>query len=449
MTQKIRPTGMLAFTIVWTGQAVSFLGSAMSWFAFTIWVWQTTGEATALALVEFFAFGPTLLLSPLAGALVDRWSRKLVMMLSDLVTGLGTIVVLLLYVTNHLQIWHIYVIAIVAGAFQAFQFPAYSATVTMMLPKEQYARAEGMMGLAGAASGVLAPALAAALLASIGFAGIMLIDVATLALAIGTLLFVHVPQPIVTEAGRKSQESIWKESLYGFRYILERSNLFALQLLFAVGNLFESIGFALVAPMILARAGSDETMLGGVQSVGAIGGALGGLLLIAWGGPKRRIHGVLIGWALANLLGMSLMGLGHTILIWALASFCAEFFTPVVEGSNQAIWQAKVAPDVQGRVFATRLLLSQITIPIGMLLAGLLADRVFEPAMMPGGSLATTFGWLTGTGPGAGMSLILVFAGLLGILVNLGGYGFRVVRNVEDILPDYDGAVAPPVKAHA
>jgi DHA3 family macrolide efflux protein-like MFS transporter len=440
---------MSAFVIVWAGQIVSMFGSAWAWFALTIWAWQTTGQATALALVSFFSFGPTLLLSPIAGALVDRWNRKLTMMLSDLATGLGTVVVLLLYVTDHLQIWHIYAVGVVAGAFWAFQFPAYSAAVTMLLPKEQYARGEGMIGLAQSATGILGPPLAAVLLGAIGFAGIMLIDLVTLILALGALLVVHIPQPTVSTAGRQGQGSIWQESVYGLRYIFERPSLRALQLLFAGGNFFEALGFALVTPMILARSGNNEIMLGSVQSIGAVGGVMGGLLLILWGGPKRRIHGALLGWALANLLGLSLLGLGTSLTLWAVGHFFVDFFTPIVEGSNQAIWQTKVAPDVQGRVFATRQLLSQLTLPFGMLLAGPLADRVFEPAMMPGGHLVSRFDWLTGTGPGAGMALMLVFAGLAGMLINLGGYAWRSVRYVEDLLPDYDGQVAPLSKAYA
>lgn len=449
MKSKPRPTGVLAFVIVWVGQIVSMLGSAMTWFALTIWAWQTTGQVTALALVSFFSFGPTLLLSPIAGALVDRWNRKLTMMLSDLATGLGTVVVLLLYATHHLQIWHIYAVGVLAGAFWAFQFPAYSAAVTMMLPREQYARAEGMIGLAQSATGILGPLLAAALLGVIGFAGIMLIDLVTLILALGALLLVHIPQPLSSVAGRQGQGSLWQESVYGLRYIYARPSLRALQLLFAGGNFFESLGFALITPMILARSGNSEITLGTVQSIGAVGGVIGGLLLIIWGGPKRRIHGALLGWALANLMGMSLLGLGRSLALWAVGRFFVDFFTPIVEGSNQAIWQTKVAPDVQGRVFATRQLLSQITLPFGMLLAGPLADRVFEPAMVPGGRLAGTFGGLTGTGPGSGMALMLLLAGLAGMLINLVGYVWRSVRCVEDILPDYDGQAAPLTRVYA
>jgi hypothetical protein len=159
---------------------------------------------------------------------------------------------------------------------------------------------------------------------------------------------------------------------------------------------------------------------------------------MVWGGPKRRVHGVLLGMVFSSLFGLLLMGLGRDIYVWATAYFLSLFFIPIINGSNQAIWQAKVAPDVQGRVFATRLLIAQISVPVSMLAAGPLADRVFEPAMMQGGSLISTFGGLVGSGAGAGMSLMFVLAGFFGMLVGFGGYAFQKVRNAEDILPDYD-----------
>ena len=430
---------MFGFSIVWLGQTVSMFGSAMTWFAFTIWAWQNTGQASALATVVFFSMGPTVLFSPVAGALVDRWNRKWVMMLSDLAAGLSTVAVLLLYAADNLQMWHLYVAAAFAGVFQAFQFPAYSAAVTMMLPKEHYARAESMVWLAQSAATVFAPTLAAVLLGTIDIAGIMIIDVATFLVAIGALLWIAIPQPASTEAGRRGRGNLWQESVYGFRYIFERPSLLGLQLLFFGCNLLDGLAFVVVAPMVLARAGDSEIVLGSVQSAGALGGIIGGTLLSMWGGPKRRIHGVLIGWVLTNLVGTLPMGLGRTLAVWAGASFFSAFFTPLINGTDQAIWQSKVAPDVQGRVFATRLMLTQIPIPVAMLLGGVLADLVFEPAMTPGGPLASAFGRVVGTGPGAGMGLMLVLVGILGALVGLGGYGFRTVRNIEDLLPDYDG----------
>ena len=433
-----RPTGMGAFTVAWIGQLVSLLGTAMSNFALTIWAYEITGKATALALVGFFFITPRVVVSPLAGAIVDRSNRKLMMMLSDLAAGATTVFILLLYTTGNLQIWHLYISAAIAGTFQAFQWPAFSAAITMMLPKEQYARANGMMELAGSASGIFAPVLAGAMLGFIDLAGILIIDIVTFVVAVGALLFVHIPQPETTAAGREGHGSIWKESVYGFHYIFKRPSLLGLQLVFLVLNLTSTLALAVFAPMILARTGNNELVFGSVQSLGAIGGVVGGVVMGIWGGPKRRVHGVLTGMLLASLLGELLLGLGRSLYIWALASFFLQFFIPIINGSNQAIWQAKVAPDVQGRVFATRRLIAWLVMPLSWLAAGPLADLVFEPAMDPGGSLTNLFGRLVGTGPGAGMSLMFVIVGLLGMLVALGGYAFRSVRDAEDILPDHD-----------
>ena len=444
--KRTRPTGMFAFTIVWIGQVISLTGSQMTGFALTVWAWLITGEATALALVGFFAFAPTVFVSPFAGALVDRWNRKFVMMLSDLAAVMSTTIVFLLFFTGNLQIWHLYITGAFSGAFGAFQFPAYSAAVTTMVSKKQYGRASGMLSMAQFGSNILAPVLAVILLTTIGIPGILAIDMVTFLVAIGALLFVHIPQPAVTEEGRKSKGSFWKESVYGFRYIVKRPSLLALQLIFFTVNLVVTFATTVMAPMLLARTGNDATVLGIVQSAIGLGGIVGSILLSIWGGPKRRIHGVLIGLTLA-MVGILLLGLGRSPLIWALSAFFTLLFVPILNGSTQAIWQAKVAPDVQGRVFAARLMISQLSVPVAMLISGPLADQVFEPAMMPGGNLAPLFSELVGTGPGAGMSLMFVIAGALGILIGLGGYAFRVVRNVEDILPDHQSEDVPSSKA--
>ena len=189
------------------------------------------------------------------------------------------------------------------------------------------------------------------------------------------------------------------------------------------------------------RIGNDELVFGSVQSAGAIGGVVGGVAMSAWGGPKRRVHGVLLGWFCLGLLGQTVLGLGQALPVWAAGIFLMAFFGPILNGSNQALWQAKVAPDVQGRVFTTRRLIAWLVSPISRLLAGPLADQVLEPAMAEGGSLAPVFSWLVGTGTGAGIALLFVFTGLLAALTGLSGYLFPVVRNAEDILPDHDAVV--------
>jgi len=440
-------SGMRGFSLIWFGQLVSLLGTGMTRFALTIWAYQETGSATALALVAFFSFGPVVLLSPIAGALVDRWNRKLVVMISDFAAGTTTIVLLLLYATGNLEIWHLYLMGALAGAFESFQFPAFSAAMTMMLTKDQFGRANGLMAVADSASNIAAPLLAGLLLTMLGIGGVMMIDIITFIFAVAVVFFVHIPQPETTDVGASARSSLWQESFFGFRYIWARPSLLGMQLIFFLSNLFGTYGWVLLAPFILSRTANNELILGTVQSAMGIGGLAGGLLLSTWGGPKQRVHGVLLGMIGAALLGTVVMGLGHTLPFWLVGGFFSMFFIPILNGSNQAIWQSKVAPDVQGRVFATRRLIAQVTAPLAMLTAGPLADRVFGPAMQPDGLLAPVFGWLVGVGPGAGIGLIMVITGGLGALAALSGYAVPAVRHLETILPDYVGVAKPAAVA--
>ena len=399
---------MRRFTLLWLGQVVSLIGSAMTWFGFTLWAWEATGKASALATISFFAFLPAVLFSPVAGVFVDRWDRKLVMILSDLATALGTFAILILFSLGSLQIWHIYLVSILAGFFTAFQYPAYAAAVTTMLSKDEYARAEGMLGTARALSGILAPVFAAALLPALGLRGIMLLDLGTFLFALITLLVIPVPQPQSTETGAQSRGTFFEEVQFGFRHIRDRKNLRALTALFMAAGILLAIGATLMSPLVLSRTGNNESALATVQATGAIGGVAGGALLSLWGGSKRRIHNILIGGAGACLLGILWLGLGGAVLAWALGSFFFAFFEPFVEGGNLAIWQEQVPADVQGRVFSARHLLVQVPYLLGILFSGILAEA---------GSI----------------SLVLVGAGMLGALVFLAGYLIPSVHDAEQM----------------
>lgn len=427
-----RPRGMAAFGIIWAGQIASLLGSAMSQFALTLWAYEVTGKATPLAMVGFFFVTPMIVLGPFVGTLVDRGNRRLMMMLSDLANAVNTLALLALYATGTLQIWHLYIAATIGGIFNGFQWPAFSAAITLMLPKEHYARANGMLEMGGNASAIFAPLLAGALIGPVGLVGIMAIDLTTATIAVVTLLFAHIPQPPQSQAGREGAGSFLKETAYGFRYIFARPGLLGLQTVFLVSNLFLSLGGAVQAPFILARSGNDQMVFGSVQSAGAIGGLAGGLVMAAWGGPKRRVHGLLGGMFAISLLGQVALGLGQAPPAWMAASFLGALFGPMANGCSQAIWQSKVAPDVQGRVFATRRLIAWLVMPIAQLAAGPLSDQVLEPAMAQGGSLAPWLGWLVGTGPGAGIGLLFVVAGVLAAAAPVVGYLVPVVRTVED-----------------
>lgn len=430
-------SGMTGFTLVWLGQVVSLLGTSMTNFAITIWAWEATGKATTLALLQLFFFAPTIIMSPVAGALVDRWNRKLVMILSDLAAGLGTITIFILYSTGALEVWQLYLIFAFMGVFQAFQFPAYSAAVSTMISKEQYTRASGMLGLANSASGIFGPVAAGILLGSIGTIGILGFDIASFVIAIAAVLMVSIPQPAILK-GSAEKPSLLEDSLFGFRYILQRSSLLGLQLVFFFINFSGSLCFPLIAPMILTKTGGNTISLGSVQSAAGAGGLIGGLILSAWGGPRKKVNGVLAGMTLSSLLGMMVFGLGDGMYAWMFGSFMNFFFIPFVNGSNQAIWQSKIPPSMQGRVFSARALIAQVSAPIAMMITGPLTDNFLLPAMDVGGALAPSLGWLIEAGPGAGISLLFVFMGLAGVGIGLSGYLFPHIRDVETLIPDYD-----------
>ena len=439
-TAAVRPRGMAAFTVVWAGQIASLLGTACSQFALTLWAYKTTGLATPLALVGVFFTVPMLVATPLVGYLVDRLDRKLTMMASDLAAAATTLIVLVLHLTGNLEIWHLYLSAAISGLFQGFQWPAYSAAIATMLPKEHYARANGMLELAGSGSGVLAPVVAGALIGVIGLDGILVADLAGCALAVGALLCVDIPKPVVSSEGLKARGGFLKEAAFGFVFISKRPGLVGLLTYFMLFNFLSAGAFAVFAPMVLARSGNDAVVFGSVQTIGALGGVAGGLLLSAWGGFKRRVTGVFVSGLGMALLGMGTVGLARSLPFWGAGLFLWGLFGPLGMGSSQAIWQAKVPPDVQGKVFTARRLIAFLAGPLGQVMAGPLADRALGPAMMDSGRLAPVFGWLVGTGPGAGISLMFVFASVGLTAWAIVASRLRVIRDVERDLPDYDAA---------
>lgn len=428
--------GLRGVIVLWLGQFVSLVGTSMTRFAMSLWIWERTKSATAVALVWVFIFAPGILLSPVAGTFVDRWNRKRVLVVSDLVAGLATASLLLLFLSGGLQIWHVYLAALVASSAEAFQQPAQMASIINMVSPQELVRVNGLISMIQFGSLVIAPALAGTMLYTVGIPGVLGTDIGTFLFAVVLLLLVYIPQPAATAAGAVGAGSVWRETAVGFRYLRERQGLINLLGLFMIVNLIVAVFVGLINPTILARTGNNARLLGWILTINGLGGVLGGLLLGFWGGPKQRMQGVLGGMAVMNLLGIAVVGLGRSLPVWALGAFVVALSIPLINSCAMAILQTKVAPDLQGRVFGVVRLVAQISFPISLLIAGPLADYVFEPAMAPGGSLAPLFGALVGTGRGAGMSLLLVLSGLLGGVVGLGGYLVRAVRDVELLLPD-------------
>jgi DHA3 family macrolide efflux protein-like MFS transporter len=417
--------GFAAFRVLWLGQALALLGREMTWFALTLYAYQKTGQATTLSLLGFFHFLPLILLSPLAGALVDRYPRKWAMLAADLGGGLATGFLLLLYLLGRLEVWPLYVVSALTGALSSLHWPALSAALSAMLEKRDYARASGMMSLAESLAGVGAPILAAALLKPLGLGGIFALDLLGASAAVLSLLLVPIPNPRLEARERTS----WiGEALFGFRFILERPPLLGLQLMFFGINLLTTLGSTVLPAMVLAKTGMSEAALALVRSAAGLGGVAGGLLLSLWGGPRKRVHGVFLGMALSSL-ALALMGAVEGPSAWAVLAFLESLFIPVLNGSNQAIWQAKVPLSVQGKVFAARRMIAWCANPLAMLLAGPLADRVFGPRY----------------GQGEGIALMLLLFGSLGVFWGLSGYLLPRVREVESLLPDAkeDRAAAP------
>lgn len=426
---------MRKFIIIWLGQLASMLGSEMTNFAITIWAWQVTGQATPLSFILFFTQTPKVIAALFAGVLVDRLNRQKLMMVGDLLAGCSTIAILLLFLSDRLEIWHLYFTAAVNGLFGFLQGLAYSATLSSIVPKQHYTRATALNSVRMSGAYILAPALAGTLYPIIGLTGILIIDIITFIIAISTLSIVRIPQ---LKQKRVIRHSNLKQDLtIGFHYLFKYPSLLAILIFFLLENLIENINFAILPAMILARSGNDSTVWGRLLTSFGIGGVLGAATISIWGGFKRRIHGILLGSAVWKL-GLIVLSLTRTTSVKIGAALTCGFCSPFPDSSNQAIWMSKVKPDLQGRVFAARDLIAQIAIPLGAAIAGPLADRFFEPAMRKGGSLAPIFGGLFGTQIGSGMALAIALFSSCGLLLALGGYAFPLLRKVEKLTPDYD-----------
>ncbi|MBN1146657.1 MAG: MFS transporter [Anaerolineales bacterium] len=421
------------FLVTWFGQSVSLLGSGLTSFALGVWVFERSGSATLFALIGLCAVLPRILLSPLAGALVDRWDRRRAMALSDAGAGLSTLMAIILTLSGRFEIWHVYLLAGANAAFSAIQWPAYMATTALLVTKENLGRANGLVQLSQAASEILAPILAGALVSLIGLAGVMLIDCVTFLFAVAALLLVRFPQPETASITAAATQSFWEQMSYGWKYIARRPGLFGLLGLLAAVNFLWGMVGALIVPMVLSFASSQE--LGALLSIAGLGMLAGSLAMSAWGGPKRRIHGVLL---FEIFSGACFLLMGWRAAFWpvAIGAFGAHVTIAIVYGCNQAIWQSKVAPGAQGRVFAAQQMLLRAASPLAYLLAGPLTDKIFEPLMSAGGALSASAGQVVGVGPGRGIGMLFVLMGAVKIALPLIGYRSLRIRRVEDELPD-------------
>lgn len=430
-----RPTGFAAFTAVWFGQLLSMIGTRMTNFALSIWVWDTTGNATDFVMVLFFAFAATVIFSPMAGAIIDRWNRRVTLILSDLGSAVATGALLIIFLTGEVHMWQLFVINFVTGAFLSFQMPVFSATITLMVERGHYPRANAMYFAVRSAPGLFAPALAAALLAASSIETILLVDALSYVVAIAVVRMVRIP-----ETPRDPDEppaKLWRDCVYGFRYILANPSLRNLELFLISINLLASIGFVLLRPMVLARTDNSAAAVGFVMTAGAIGGMVGAVLLGTLKSPKDKMLRVLVAMIVFSVVGRMLFGVADMLLFLAVAIVFVSFCIPIVDGYCNTIWQEKVEPRSQGRVFAARQFVEDLTVPVGTVIVGPLVDQVLVPWMQSGETGADLFGWAVGTGQAGAIGLVFLTVGILGVAVTVAAFLMPSIRRIETILPDH------------
>lgn len=433
---------MRTFITIWLGQLISLIGSGLIGFALSVWVFKQTGQATPFALTALFSILPQILLAPIGGAVSDRRNRKAIMLISDTLAGLTTLAAAFLLLTGRMEIWMIYIISALEAVFGAFQRPAYSASIVMMVPKEQLTRANSMMQMGEAIQSIITPLLAGVLVTTIGMKGIIIIDIATYLIALATLVFVRIPQPEkVKETEKKA--NLLKDIAFGWHYLAERKGLLGLQLYFASVNFFMNISAVMLGPLILSF--GSATSLGIAQTVFGVGMLAGSLIMSVWGGVKKNKVKALIGFIVLSGTGFIVAGFQPSVTFVSAGLFILMFFLPFGSGPASALYATKVAPEVQGRVFATRSMISQSMMPLAFILSGVLADNVFNPLLVEGGRLADTIvGQWIGVGPSRGVGLMMITSGLILLVVSFFVYLNPRIRNIETEIPDAVPDTIPP-----
>jgi DHA3 family macrolide efflux protein-like MFS transporter len=368
----------LSFFGIWTGQAFSLIGSRVVQFALVWWLTKLTGSATVLATATMAALIPEIVLAPLAGAYVDRWNRRMVMIVADGLVALASLWLAYLFWVEAAQVWHVYVIMLVRAVGGSFHWPAMQASTSLMVPEKHLTRVAGLNQTLNGALSIVGPPLGALLMEVLLLYGVMLVDVGTAMLAILPLFFAHVPQPRRDDMDVEGTEkpTVWTDMREGLRYILGWPGLVALIGLAMIVKIALTPAFSLLPLLVSEHFNGDAAQLSLLEAVSGVGILLGGLILSVWGGFRRKIYTMMLG---VVILGLGFVALGFTPggLFWmALVSiFVIGLMIPLVDGPIMAILQGTVTPEMQGRVFTLMGSLLWITSPFSLAIAGPVSDR--------------------------------------------------------------------------
>ena len=433
MTTTHEPTSMRSFLIVWAGQLVSLTGTALTAFGLQIFVYLESGSVTRLSIVALAFAVPSVVFAPTAGTIADRFDRRVVMLTADAVAAVSTLALAIVYALGDIQLWHIAAATFLAATANTFQDPAWNASIAVLVPKAQLGRANGLVQLNQGISVVVAPALAGALIGIWGLGAILVVDAVTFIIAVVTLAVVRFPP---YEKSGDGHNTVLEDLRFAWRYLRARPGLLGLLSTYAGVNFMMSLTFVLTIPLIASF--STEAAAGAVLSIAGLGAVVGGLAVSVFGVPQRLAVTVMGGIFLSGVF-VALMGVRASLPVIAVGAAAAFLLGPVVNSASQVIWQTKVAEGVQGRVFSLRFMIGRVISPLAIFIAGPLADRIFEPMLEAGGSLADTVGGVIGVGPGRGLGFLHVVAGVGTMIIAIVGWSSPSIRNIEANLPDEAG----------
>lgn len=427
---------MRIFVLIWLGQTISMVGSHLVEFALGVWAYQQTESVTQFAVISLLMYLPQVIISPIAGALVDGGSRRFWMILGDSMSAVLTCWLFALVYADQLAMWHIYVAVGVNSIFTAFHWPAYTAGIAQLVPQQNFNLANGMVQASRAAGKIVAPVLAGVLINAIQLEGVLLIDLLSFVFAVTTLSLVKFP-PVQKHEKLAFTSETWNriraDIIFGWKYIKQREGLLWLLILFGVIFFTEGVLQVVFWPLILSF--SSSIQLGIVLCISGFGLLFGSVLISTWGGPRRRVYGVLWFVPLQGLL-LCLGGFQPSIISVAFGAFGYLLVYPIIVSCNRTIWQNKVPLNLQGRVFSLQLMLEKSLAIVAYCLSGPLVDNILEPWMNPGGLLADSIGRLIGVGKGRGIGLLFILLGIFNIvMVAIASKQPRLTR-IETELPD-------------
>ncbi|WP_231619012.1 non-ribosomal peptide synthetase/MFS transporter [Nonomuraea sp. SBT364] len=417
------------FYTVAVGQTASLLGSALTSFALGVWAYQESGRVSDYALVSMLATLPSLLASPLGGAVADRVDRRLVMLACDAVSAVATALLVALLVAGRLEVWQVGIVSGVLSLVTAFHRPAYLAAVAQLVPKPYLMQANAVANLGTGLGMLLAPLAGAALITLIGVHGVVAVNIVTFVAGLSTLLLVRFPERMF----RRLEETFTQSVAGGWRFLVRRRPLMIMIGFFVVENYLGMLALAITVPVVLSFGG--VTAVGTVTAAQGLGAVLGALVMVFWNGTERRAIGM-VGFVSGFGLGIVLIGLRPSMALAAFGGLMSWLFLSVLNTHWLSIIQLKVGLELQGRVLATNQMLAVSMTPLAFLTAPPLSE-LFEPLLAPGGALdGTVAGDLVGVGPGRGVGLLLAVTGALLVLWGALGLWYRPLRRMEDDLPD-------------